>query len=69
MTKSGDLAGPRVLEHLVDTVLYIDGEDSHASRIVRSAKNRFGGTSEVGVRYYSQDMTEWMMWVGPGCCS
>lgn len=47
--KTGDLAGPRLLEHLVDTVLYFEGELSHLYRIVRARKNRFGATDEVSV--------------------
>jgi DNA repair protein RadA/Sms len=54
MTKDGSLAGPRVLEHMVDTVLYIEGEKGHHFRILRSSKNRFGATDEIGVF----DMTE-----------
>ena len=49
VTKEGALAGPRVLEHLVDTVLYFEGDDAHALRILRAVKNRFGSTNEVGV--------------------
>ena len=49
MTKDGSLAGPRVLEHMVDTVLYLDGEDLNAYRLLRCGKNRFGSTKEVGV--------------------
>jgi DNA repair protein RadA/Sms len=49
VTKDGQLAGPRVLEHMVDTVLYFEGERSHQYRILRSVKNRFGGTDEIGV--------------------
>ncbi len=49
MTKDGSLAGPRVLEHMVDTVLYLDGEDLNAYRVLRCGKNRFGSTQEVGV--------------------
>ena len=49
VTKEGTVAGPRVLEHMVDTVLYFEG-DRHASyRILRSVKNRFGSTNEIGV--------------------
>ena len=43
------LAGPRVLEHLVDTVLYFEGESHHAYRVLRAVKNRFGSTNEIGV--------------------
>ncbi len=49
VTKDGQIAGPRVLEHLVDTVLYFEGERSHQFRILRSVKNRFGPTDEIGV--------------------
>lgn len=49
VTKDGSLAGPRVLEHMVDTVLAFEGERSHQYRILRAIKNRFGGTDEIGV--------------------
>ena len=49
VTKDGALAGPRVLEHLVDTVLYFEGEQHHAYRVLRAVKNRFGSTNELGV--------------------
>jgi DNA repair protein RadA/Sms len=49
VTKSGAIAGPRVLEHIVDTVLYLEGERFHTYRLLRSVKNRFGSTDEVGV--------------------
>jgi DNA repair protein RadA/Sms len=49
VTKDGALAGPRVLEHLVDTVLYFEGDSGHAFRILRAVKNRFGSTNEIGV--------------------
>lgn len=49
VTKEGTLAGPRVLEHMVDAVLYLEGERSHQFRILRSVKNRFGATDEIGV--------------------
>ncbi|MCC7209829.1 MAG: DNA repair protein RadA [Anaerolineae bacterium] len=49
VTKEGTLAGPRVLEHIVDTVLYLEGDSFQAYRLLRSVKNRFGATSEVGV--------------------
>lgn len=49
VTKDGSLAGPRVLEHLVDTVLYFEGDSGHAFRILRAVKNRFGSTNEIGV--------------------
>jgi len=49
VTKDGSLAGPRVLEHMVDTVLSFEGERSHQYRILRAMKNRFGGTDEIGV--------------------
>ena len=49
VTKEGVVAGPRVLEHMVDTVLYFEGENNAAYRILRSVKNRFGSTNEIGV--------------------
>jgi DNA repair protein RadA/Sms len=49
MTKDGELAGPRVLEHMVDTVLMFEGEKNYAYRLLRSQKNRFGSTNEIGV--------------------
>jgi DNA repair protein RadA/Sms len=49
VTKEGAIAGPRVLEHIVDTVLYLEGDPFHAYRLLRSVKNRFGATTEVGV--------------------
>lgn len=49
VTKAGAIAGPRVLEHIVDTVLYLEGERFHSYRLLRSVKNRFGSTHEVGV--------------------
>ena len=49
VTKEGAIAGPRVLEHIVDTVLYFEGDRGHAYRILRTVKNRFGSTNEIGV--------------------
>ncbi|MCK0070385.1 DNA repair protein RadA [Kordiimonas laminariae] len=49
VTKDGQIAGPRVLEHMVDTVLYFEGDRGHQFRILRAVKNRFGGTDEIGV--------------------
>jgi DNA repair protein RadA/Sms len=49
VTKDGNLAGPKVLEHVVDTVLYFEGERHHSHRVVRAVKNRFGAVSELGV--------------------
>ncbi len=49
VTKEGAIAGPRVLEHIVDTVLYLEGDRFQSYRLLRSVKNRFGATSEVGV--------------------
>ena len=49
VTKDGSLAGPKVLEHVVDTVLYFEGERHHSHRVVRAVKNRFGAVSELGV--------------------
>ena len=48
VTKEGMIAGPRVLEHMVDTVLYFEGERGHHFRILRAVKNRFGPTGELG---------------------
>jgi DNA repair protein RadA/Sms len=49
VTKEGNIAGPKLLEHLVDTVLYFEGDSSHVFRIVRAVKNRYGSTNEIGV--------------------
>lgn len=49
VTKQGAIAGPRVLEHMVDTVLYFEGERGHHFRILRAVKNRYGATDEIGV--------------------
>jgi len=49
VTKDGSIAGPKVLEHMVDTVLYFEGDRNHAFRILRTVKNRFGSTNEIGV--------------------
>jgi DNA repair protein RadA/Sms len=49
VTKTGAIAGPRVLEHIVDTVLYLEGEQFHTYRLLRSVKNRFGATNEIGI--------------------
>jgi len=49
VTKEGQVAGPKTLEHLVDTVLYLEGDRFHAYRLLRTVKNRFGGTDEVGI--------------------
>jgi len=49
VTKDGQIAGPRVVEHMVDTVLYFEGERGHQFRILRAVKNRFGATDEIGV--------------------
>src|SRR3990167_11366869 len=49
VTKEGTIAGPRVLEHMVDTVLYFEGQNSHRFRIIRAVKNRFGAVNEIGV--------------------
>jgi DNA repair protein RadA/Sms len=59
VTKEGNIAGPRVLEHIVDTVLYLEGDPFQAFRLLRSVKNRFGATNEVGVFEMAGDgMTE-----------
>ena len=49
VTKDGNIAGPRMLEHMVDTVLYFEGERHHTYRILRAVKNRFGSTNEIGI--------------------
>ena len=49
VTKDGSIAGPRVLEHMVDTVLYLEGERYFSYRILRGVKNRFGSTNEIGM--------------------
>ena len=49
VTKEGAIAGPRVLEHMVDTVIYFEGDQEHTYRILRSIKNRFGSTNEIGL--------------------
>ena len=49
VTKEGSIAGPKILEHIVDTVLYFEGEQQRAYRIIRAIKNRFGSTNEIGV--------------------
>ncbi|XP_042048268.1 DNA repair protein RadA-like isoform X2 [Salvia splendens] len=54
VTKTGDIAGPRVLEHIVDVVLYLEGEKFSSHRLLRSVKNRFGSTEELGVFKMSQ---------------
>jgi len=55
VTKEGAIAGPKVLEHMVDTVLYFEGDRSHAFRILRTVKNRFGSTNEIGVFEMKQE--------------
>lgn len=55
VTKDGSLAGPRVLEHMVDTVLYFEGERDTSFRILRAVKNRFGSTNEIGVFQMEND--------------
>lgn len=49
VTKEGAIAGPKILEHMVDTVLYFEGDTHHTHRILRSVKNRFGSTNEIGI--------------------
>ncbi len=58
VTKDGAIAGPRVLEHIVDTVLYMEGERYHAFRLLRTVKNRFGSTNEIGVLKMSEQGLE-----------
>lgn len=54
VTKDGTLAGPKMLEHMVDTVLYLEGDDRYNHRMLRSVKNRFGATHEVGIFHMSE---------------
>ena len=49
VTKDGNIAGPKVLEHMVDTVIYFEGDKYKSQRLLRSIKNRFGSTNEIGV--------------------
>ena len=58
ITKDGSIAGPRVLEHMVDTVLYFEGENSKELRMLRGFKNRFGSTSEIGIFEMTQNGLE-----------
>ncbi len=59
VTKEGIIAGPRMLEHMVDTVLYLEGDDRYDHRILRAVKNRFGATNEVGIfQMQSQGLIE-----------
>ncbi len=58
VTKEGNIAGPRLLEHMVDTVLYFEGDRSYTFRLLRGVKNRFGPTDELGVFQMSQDGLE-----------
>lgn len=55
VTKEGTIAGPKMLEHMVDTVLYMEGDDRYDHRILRAAKNRFGATHEVGIFNMNED--------------
>ena len=55
VTKDGTISGPRVLEHVVDTVLYFEGDADHAFRIVRAAKNRFGSVADIGIFEMTED--------------
>lgn len=55
VTKEGSIAGPRMLEHMVDTVLYFEGEQHHSFRILRAVKNRFGSTNEIGIFEMNED--------------
>ena len=48
VTKEGNIAGPKMLEHMVDVVLYLEGDDRYGHRVLRSIKNRFGSTNEIG---------------------
>jgi DNA repair protein RadA/Sms len=68
VTKEGQLAGPRMLEHMVDTVLYFEGERHHTFRILRAVKNRFGSTNEIGIfemRINPKTTSETSFWRSP----
>jgi DNA repair protein RadA/Sms len=69
VTKDGNLAGPKVLEHVVDTVLYFEGERHHAHRVVRAVKNRFGAVSELGVPRSSFSPSAPRARRAPRCCA
>lgn len=58
VTKEGSIAGPKVLEHMVDTVLYFEGDRNYTYRILRAVKNRFGSTNEIGIFEMTQDGLE-----------
>ena len=55
INKEGSIAGPKVLEHMVDCVLYFEGERSTSFRLLRAVKNRFGSTNEIGVFEMDED--------------
>ncbi len=55
ITKGGEIAGPKILEHIIDTVLYLEGDSQHMYRILRTTKNRFGPVSEVGIFEMSEE--------------
>ena len=55
VTKEGAIAGPRMLEHMVDCVLYFEGERHHTYRLLRAVKNRFGSTNEIGIFEMGED--------------
>lgn len=55
VTKEGTVAGPKTLEHLVDVVLYLEGDDFHGTRILRASKNRFGPTDEIGIFSFAEN--------------
>ena len=71
VTKDGQLAGPRLLEHLVDAVLSFDGDRHHSHRIVRATKNRFGATLELGLFEMTDrglvEVPEGPRWHAGGC--
>ena len=59
VTKDGNIAGPRMLEHMVDAVLYFEGDRNQSYRILRGVKNRFGSTNEVGVFEMTGEAIRW----------
>src|SRR5690606_18839942 len=55
VTKDGNISGPKLLEHMVDTVIYFEGDQQHYYRLLRAIKNRFGNTNEVGIFEMQED--------------
>ena len=68
VNKEGSIAGPKVLEHMVDCVLYFEGDRHMAYRILRAAKNRFGATNEIGVFEMEDERTAARCRIPRRCC-